>query len=471
MTEENNDVNNSLIMKFDRDAKMACFLKLVNDSFLIPKFRNNLFPEMFSTKDETEPLQRLFSLVLNKNNKGEDVTFAGIYGWLQLSPDGKERESMISIYKEMREKPYLWELSRSDVFIKSFLSWIKMYRTYVGSKEVAGFYRTGDFDRAEKAQMRMESDNALINLDKIESIDFSKIKENISKSAANLLKSGLRIGIPDFDANGGFSQGTLSALAAPQGGGKGMFTTHLVRSAIFQKKYIYVAIVEDRPDLVYRRITSAMTGIPLNRLKTCGHELSPDEYSQIERVGKSMEEYAEIEMLFGWNYKAVLERFKLRQQQRQQEGLPPYDVFVFDYLAHAVRTEKADEGSRHESLHKAMSDLNDFTKINNLVTITYWQVTSSAKEKVSTGGLIEDYDISGSKAMMELVDTGISINRSLKNESANKAIFYFMKGREGNKSAKYEVSTDFSVARYEFGKHCLRLDKMPPPEQPTRAKK
>jgi hypothetical protein len=456
---ENNSQQESRVM-FDKKFKTASLVRLIMEPFLIPKYKACLYPEIFNTKEEHEPLARIAKLIVDKSNKKEPVSFEGLFGWLQLSADGPEREASLKLYHEIQENEKLWQLARSDEFFANFLDYLKMNRIYLGSQEVVNLFRKGDFQAAFEAQGKIESDTQQLNLDVIESTDWDSAFDELKKDSETRKSSGLRIGLPDFDESGGFAPQTLNVFAANTGGGKGMMTIHLARSCIMQKKPVYIAVVEDTKKMFQRRLISSMTKIPYSRVMSNFHDFTDAEKDKVRTAMAEAKPYVDIEFPFGCSYKAILERFRIKQAERKRMGLPLYEVFILDYLGHAVKQQVSANQQEYQLLTRAMRDLRDFGLVENLITFTHWQLSSGGKKKEADGELISNYDIAGATDMVNLVDNAIGINRSADNRKRDIAVLNFFKGREGYHECEFQVNTRFDVASYDM-RNAQRLDIKP----------
>lgn len=455
MSESNKEKKSSTV--FNREFKIAGLVRLINEPHLITKLKESLFPEIFSTREEHEPLSRLAKIVIERALKKNTVSMEGIFGILQLQADGAERESAISLFEEIRDTEKYWKLSKNDEFFQSFLDYIKMNRIYIGSQQVVEKFRKGDLEAAFEAHDKVESDIKSINMDVIDAIEWESAFTELTHSSMNRKSSGLRIGLEEFDQTGGFAPQTLNVFAANTGGGKGMMTVHLAKACAKQRKPVYIAVVEDTKSMFMRRLISSSTGISYSRIQSNFHDLSEEEREKVNSHITSLKEYVDVEFPFGSHYKSILERFRVKQAERKRLGLPPYEVFILDYLGHAVKTHITAHQQEYQLLTRAMRDLRDFGLVENLITFTHWQLSSNGKKKEADGDLISNYDIGGATDMVNLVDNAIGINRSPENRKKNIAILNFFKGREGFHEAEFEVSTVFDIARYYLGK-ARRLD-------------
>lgn len=442
---------------FNREFKIASLVRLINEPHLVVKLKESLFPEIFNTKEEHEPLVRLAKIVIERATKKNTVSMEGIFGFLQLQADGPERESALNLFEEIRDGEKYWKLAKNDEFFQSFLDYVKMMRIYTGSQQVVDKFRKGELDAAFEAHDKVESDLRSINLDIIETIDWGNTFEELTDSSANRKTQGLRIGLFEFDQTGGFAPQTLNVFAANTGGGKGMMTIHLARSCAMQKKPVYIAVVEDTKSMFMRRLISSETGISYSKIQSNFHELTEAEKELVKSKLAALKEYVDVEFPFGSHYKAILERFRVKQAERKRLGLPPYEVFILDYLGHAVKTHITAHQQEYQLLTRAMRDLRDFGLVENLITFTHWQLSSNGKKKEADGDLISNYDIAGATDMVNLVDNAIGINRSPENRKKSVAILNFFKGREGFHEAEFEVNTAFDTARYDF-RNVRRID-------------
>jgi hypothetical protein len=450
---------------FDREFKIASFVRLLLDPHLIPKYRPCLYPEVFHTKEEHEPLARLAKLAIDKSNRKEPVSFEALYGWLQLSSDGAEKDAALRMYKEIRDNDKIWRLGRSDDFFRSFLDYLKMNRIYVGSQETVSLFRAGRLEEAFKSQSAVERDTQQLNLDHVEITSWEDTLEELKADSSKRKSSGLRIGIPEFDETGGFAVQTMNVFAANTGGGKGMMTVGLAYACVLQKKAVYIAVVEDPKKMFQRRILSLMTKIPYARMLTEVHNFTQEECERVREASKSLAQWVDVEYPFGCNHKTIMERFKLKQAERKRCGLPPYEVFILDYLGHAVKSTPSENNKDYTQLVSAMRDLRDFGLTENLIAFTHWQLNSSGKKKEESGeGLISKYDIGGATDMVNLVDNAIGINRSFENQKKSIVLLNFFKGREqALNGAVFQARTRFDIASYDFSE-ILRLDVRPTPQ-------
>ena len=435
---------------FNREFKLAGLARLISQPPLTLQIKDSLTPELFNTKEEFEPVARLAKLVIERVVKKGTVSVDGLAGCLQLQPDGGERDATIRVLEEIRSSDKYWKMALDDEFFQCFLDYVKMNRIYAGCQSVVDKFRKGELEEAFQVHEKVESDIRRIAIETVETIDWSTALSDLTTGSENIRASGLRIGIPSLDDEGGFAPRTTNVFAANTGGGKGMMTIHLARCCIAQKKPVYIAVVEDDKPMWMRRLISAETGILYSRIKSNFHNLTAEEKERVASRIKEIEKYVEVEFLFGSGYKQIFERFRSKQAERKKLGLPTYEAFILDYLAHAVKSVPTASQQEHQIIERAMRDLRDFSLVENLIVFTHWQLNTAGKTREENGELITKADISGGASSINLVDNAIGINRSNDNKKRNVAILSSFKEREGDNRLMLEVGTMFETARFDF---------------------
>jgi len=442
--------------KFDALFYKAALLRLILEPHLCVRFKDYLHEQLFDTGDGNGSLRTIARVLLEWiRTSSETPTVEGIWGRLQLLPDGEARESTISVFNQLRTDEELHRFSQSDQVFRTFLQWLKATAFIKEFPRVKEKFNSGSFDQAydnlEKTLLSIKG----ISLDDVEDADWGSSLDFLETESMRADRK-FHIGIEDFDLQSGFEPQMLGLFVAGTGSGKTQMSVHLVRKAIEQQKHIYLACVEDRKVTILRRIYSCLTGIPMDEIKRLC-DMTPENRKKMYKAAESLAKYVTVEFMYGVPLDFILSRVKEHQAIRRSKGIPPYEVMVIDYLQHIAHLSPGD--SSHEKLSLSMAKYKDFVLQHNLVGITHQQVNRTGVASQNKEALITMAEMSASFQAAFVADVIISLNRTTEMKERDESVWYVCKGREGSVENKYQVKTEFDKARFNTENY-LRLDRM-----------
>lgn len=434
--------------RFNFDSKFlkAALLRLISEPYLIDKFRDLMYPELFDMEDEYGALKRIAKVVLEKSKETE-VSVEGVWAWIQLLPGGVERNATISLFSEMRLDEDLWKFARSDQVFETFLQYLKATTFLNSHKKVKDAFNRADFENAYNQFEKTLTQIKNVNMEEDQTIDWDNTKKMLA-AISDTSYNTFQLGIDDFDKSAGFEPQSFNLFIGASGGGKSQMSVHLAVQAIKQGKKAYCVFVEDKMPTIFKRLYSCYTGIDQNLLKSY-HDIPPEFRARIDEATEAFRKYLKIDFIYGKSHKYVLDKAKTLNDQMKIDGKPQFEVLILDYVGHIAHLAAGD--SVHEKLHRACSDLKDFALQTGMIVFTHFQSNRAGAAKSQDGtGLIDMSTIAGSFNSAFVADNIISINRSEEMKAENKCILYVVKGREGAADRKYEVPTEFHRARYDM---------------------
>jgi KaiC/GvpD/RAD55 family RecA-like ATPase len=432
--------------QFDTKFLKAALLRLVIEPYLVSKFRDSLSPELFDIEDEHSALKRIAKIVLDKSREGE-ISVEGVWSWIQMLPDGPERQATMNTYNDLRLDEDLLRFARSDQVFETFLQYLKAVTFLNSHKKVKEYFDKADFELAYNQFERSLAKIKSITLDESLVVNWKEAVDLLDKSSNNKFMN-FQLGIEDFDRDASFEPQSFNMFVAASGGGKSMMSIHLGIQAIKQGKKAFMAFCEDKPATILRRLYACYTGIDIDQLKNMS-DMPPEHRALVKKASEAFEKYLHVEFPYAHSHLQILENFRNMNERNRIEGKPMFEVLVLDYIGHIAHM--ADGDALHEKTHRACSDLKDFALQNNIIVFTHLQTNRSGAGKSSSGeGLIDMSTIAGSYNSAFVADNIISINRSEEMIKENKCIFFIVKGREGAAFRKYEIPTQFSRARFDM---------------------
>lgn len=435
--------------RFDSKFLKSALLRLMLEPHLLTKHKKFIDSSLFNVSGNDSALAKIADTLIDWGKREEsEPTPDGIWSKLNLMPDSELRTASLNLFNSMRMDEELVRLAKSDQVFGDFLKYVKCKVLITSHEQVNKNFKDGNYEGAFKSLEDGLNDIKSISVSDIQNADWDNSMEFLEDESNRPDKKFL-LGIDDFDLNSGFEPQTLNLFVAMTGGGKTMCTVHLVRQAIKQQKYIYVAVVEDRKVSFLRRLYASMTDIPLNRLKNF-HNLNPADRKKMLDAQQKLKKYVTVEFIYGQPPDFINARMKELITLRKSKGQPAYEAAVIDYLQHIAPIGSGE--SEHQKLSMAMARLKDFALEQNLAIFTHQQINRDGARTTTKGdgGLIGMAELSTSFQVSFVCDTIISINRTEKMKEADEALFLVLKGREGSTDKKYIVKTRFDKAQYHM---------------------
>lgn len=438
---------NNTRFQFDSKFLKAAIMRLVLEPFLIDKFRKQLSADIFDLGDKHGSLKTIAKVMLEKSQH-QEISAEGMWSWLQLLPNGEQRDVAVGLFSDMRLDEDLLKFARSDQVFETFLQFLKATTFLDNHKRVKDSFDKANFEHAYAEFENILTEIKEISLEEDEIMDWDTAHETLSSFSDNSFNN-LDIGIEDFDKDAGFEPQSFNIFVATSGGGKTVMSIHMALKAMQQGKKAYVVFCEDKKSTIMRRLYAAYTGIEINQLKSYS-QLPPEFKQKVDKATEKFKKYLQVEFIYGRSHKYIIEKLKNHNEKRRIAGEPLFEVFVLDYIGHIAHFAAGEK--TYEKLHRACSDLKDFALQHNVIVITHFQTNREGASKSKEGsGLIDMSTISASFNSAFVADNIISINRPEELVKDSKCVLYVVKGREGAADRKYEVPTDFTRARYDMG--------------------
>jgi hypothetical protein len=440
--------------KFDAQFLKAILFRLMSEPHLCVKFRDYLDPDMFEINGAN--LKRIASILFDWIDMEEQApTVDGIWGKLQLLPDGQDRDTALSDFNNMKTDKDVVRLSQSDQVFDTFLQWLKATAFICEYHGVRENFNSGSFETAyNKMELALNRIKG-ISVEEVDSADWDSSLDFL-ESESKRVDAKFNLGVDDFDSASAFEQQMLVIFVALTGHGKTAMTIHLIRQAVEQGRRIYVACVEDRKVTILRRVYSALTGIPMNEIKRLC-DMPPAHRTLMEEARIKLQKFVTIDFIYGQPLDYILSRIKEKMAVQRLNNQPVFEIVALDYLQHIAHLSPGD--SVHEKVTTSMAKFKDFALSNNLCCITHQQVNRSGAQSQNKEGLITLSEMSSSFQAAFVADVIISINRTPEMIEKDEAVLFVAKGREGATDRRYLVKTDFAKARYVMEGY-TRLDRM-----------
>lgn len=440
--------------RFDFNVICAGLTRLIGDVKLTDRFWEHIDPEYFFFGDKSLKV-RGFREILKEYRKvceaGEiaKMTVTYLKARIRSGFDSEERAEARNLYDWMFSDEEIRKMSIDEGTFGIFLDYIKVLHLLKWSKPFMSDYRDGNIGSAVES-MR----------DLLPKIDQVKIAEDYKFKTADIaamlpqetnnVTNTLYLGCPLLDSRmGGFEPQTLNVFLSVTNGGKSMMMQHLIRMCVLQKKTMHLTVVEDRPKSVIRRLVASITGITINRLKNEFHVLTSQELAAIDEAKKLIDEYIEIDFVYGEGIDSIHKRKLDYDQERKRRGQEPYLVDVVDYTQHVAHQSAGDK--KYEKVHRAYSTRKDFCLKNNKIGFDFAQINREGLHRLEDENhFLTHADIAGGFDLSAVCDTITSINRTSKQRDANRATLYVCKGKDSENNLRVEVVTDFARARWDM---------------------
>jgi hypothetical protein len=240
----------------------------------------------------------------------------------------------------------------------------------------------------------------------------------------------------------------LNGFISVPNGGKSTMAHHLLVQCFKHKKYVHITCVEDRPKSFLCKLTAALTGIPVWRLRKEFNNLTSIEKAQIADAKKLMQEYMKVEFVYGQSVETI-QKSKLDYDLAcKAKGRPAPVVDIIDYTGHIAGRSAGDK--MYEKMRVAYGARKDFALANNKIAFDFAQVNRDGTRRMNTDEILTMSDLAGSFDISQIFDNIISINRSMIDRSDHKAILHICKSRDGEAGGQFKVRTDFSTARWHM---------------------
>lgn len=436
---------------FDFELICAGVLRMITDVRLLDKFRKTIDPDYFFYGDKSlriRSLRKIMTITFDwADQKGcNHVSVEAIGSLIESAPASEELDEAKKLWPWILSNESIRRKSVDDGCFLIFMDYLKVTHLLKWSKPFQNEYKSGNISAAIQSMK-----DVLPTLDKISfDEDYRFNVDDLDKlipQGDNIMDDVLLLGATWLDEEiGGFEKQTLTGFISVTNGGKSMMMQHLLRMCVKQKKTVHITCVEDRPKSFARRMIASLTGIPMKKLKTQFHSLTPEDMALIEAAKIDIKKYIQVDFVYGESIASVHKRKLDYDIERKAMGLPPYDVDIVDYTAHIASASPGDK--KYEKIHTAYKERKDFVLKHNKIGFDAAQINREGTKSLGSEKPLSQEDLAGSFDMAQVFDTIISLNRWPALRDNNEAILHLCKGRDGAVGGQFKVKTDFSRARW-----------------------
>lgn len=443
-----------IIDKFQFQTICAGVFKLIKEPALYRKYKKYLSPELFfqHSLDEEHSAFRKFIGHLNSladTDGCEKFTFEWIHETLhsRLS-DSKDAIALRTLYPSWLQGEDIQKRVNDENIFLSFIDYLKAIRIAQMSVPFARDFQSGKIKEAVNSMQEALIDINDMGKPDTEEFDPSDIFDMFSKIDTNQYKK-LYLGNSLIDKHiGGFEPQTLNYFISVTGGGKSMMCHHLIRQCVAAQKIVHVSIVEDRHKSFSYRVVSAITGIPVARLKNEFGLLTKEETNLVRSAVEAMKLYVRVEFIYGQSVDVIHKSVLDKDLECKVRGMRECDVHIVDYTGHIAHLSAGDK--QFEKMRRAYGARKDFALANSKICFDFAQVNREGDKRRQADQMLSPSDLAGSYDLAQIGDNIISINRSPADMSDNTAKLFICKARDGQAGGIFKINVEFDKARYNM---------------------
>lgn len=217
-----------IVNRFEFEIIAAGVLRIIKESSLLAKLHKHIEPDFFYMNDhspEVEALRVVIKITKDMFSRGDSdkISLNSIEGEIPLQfKDMSKGMATLSIYKNWKNKPSIFEKINDNGCFDIFLRYLKVTKISKVAKPFADRYQAGAIDAAselmQEAILEMSDIGGQIN----QSYDPDTVLGAIREAGnPSLVQRSLYIGCPGIDNTvGGFETQTLNLLMSVTNGGK-----------------------------------------------------------------------------------------------------------------------------------------------------------------------------------------------------------------------------------------------------------
>lgn len=449
-------MSDHIVKRFDFDSIVAGVLHLIINPFHIEKFHKYIDPEYFFYSDkssEVNTLREVLYIVIELYTKGqrENIQFSFIEN--ELLNKNKEFNSGLSyrnIFQSWQNKENITGKVHDPSTLEIFSKYLKILQIAKISKDFSEKYQIGDIDDAFELMQKTILGAQDLGKDTSDSFDGNTLEEFLEKMVNNNSTQKLELGCQAIDDYlGGFPQQTLNLMISVTNGGKTMMSHHLVRRCIEQRVGVHIFCVEDRKESFVSRLTSALTGIPMTRLKSVPMTgYTTEERSLIRSAGQKIAQYVKVDFVYGQPVDALHKMALDYDMKCEIEKKTKPLVSIVDYTGHIASKTAGEKG--YEKIRNAYAARKDFALKHNKICFDFAQVNRSGNKNMQEDKILNQSDLAGAYDLSQVCDNIISLNRNAEDISSSRIKLHVCKARDGEVGYTASVETDFSCARFNM---------------------
>jgi hypothetical protein len=449
----------------DPDIVHAFLLRvLTQEPALYEKFHEECKPNMIMQQTDdaiSRATRKIFEILKSHKSTGskEKLTIDYLDGEIYNLPDGEERDAINKLMHRFRYDEILHRKAKDEGVLRQFLDYLRMIVIKEWTSPFSEAYQNKDMGETLSLVKDLGPKLERISLNKTNRLDASKMEEEFRSRALSKGLNNMKLGIAPLDGQAGYIEPqTLNIFIGPTGRGKSMMGITLVKQAVMQGRYVHVAVVEDKAMTYETRLMSALTGIPINKLKafTEGNnqgEMSIEDIKNFREKIKLVAEYVCVDYIYGESIARIHQEKLAYDQWRALQNLPPYEVDIVDYtghIAHMTSTGTKD-AKIYDKIKLAYNERKNFALKYNKIAFDFVQVNREGNKKAATdSGMLTEADLAGAYDISHVCDTIISINASDQDWATGKSYLYISKGREGGRGRQFEVNMKFECGHFDM---------------------
>lgn len=454
----------SIVERYDFDTIVGGVLHLINDPSLLGKYHKFLkCSHNWFFKDDTSEdkvaLREMINILcaIFECNEHVDLTLESfeskIIGRILDSDKGEKYKQKYISWK--MDENIKCKINDKGV-LNEFINYLKIIRIGKAAATFKEQYHDGSINNAMKTMMGAFHDANQLDLGRCEAFEGNEItrllknEEEYSDSQFQA-NTSLFLGLEPFDVyTGGYDTQTLNVFISRTNGGKSMMAVHLIRQCILQKIPCWVGVLEDRKKSFLYRLTAAITGIRIGRLRRNADMLTPDEWNKINLAQELINKYIRIEFIYGKDVHQVNKMaldYDLHCSLTRRER--PV-VNIVDYSGHVASRTPGQK--MHEKFRDTFAARKDFALENKKICFDFAQVNRDGSKKITTGvNFVTQEDLSSAFDLAQVCDNIISINRGTQEEAEGTVKLAFTKAKDGFTGYCVIVKAEFERGRFNMG--------------------
>lgn len=288
-----------------------------------------------------------------------------------------------------------------------------------------------------------------VNFEDERTIDFDDLDhllEMAEKQVTRAIPSGIialdrcMAGLDPFQHTihpGGFLPQTLGVFLGSTNDGKSNALINVAYHALKARKKVLFMSHEDGEMILFLKILSRFTQIPVNKLKFF-HSLTESEKDTVHRMKEYLKAHLDVKFIFG--EQCTIENIGSIVRTRKRET--DFDIFIDDY-GQKIRSKRGFEQLRflHEYVY---SEFKMLALELDISAVTVAQGNRNAKIMARAGeSWLRVQDIAECYGIGMVSDYVISLNISDELRSLNKLVFFIDKNKHGEKEIAVKCDTDY----------------------------
>jgi replicative DNA helicase len=310
------------------------------------------------------------------------------------------------------------------------------------TKKAVTVYNSGNHETAYQTTKDMLDELITMDVQDEHTADFSDIEALLEKARLSVVNA-IPLGIPPLEKEmgGGLQPQTLTVVLGGTNVGKTTFCVSLAYYAIKAKKRVCFVVLEDEEESIKIKILSCFARIPINKLYAGYAMLSDEERERVKRVQMVLKRYLTIRFQYGIDMDVESLIDWVSQKHRSES---PFDLVIIDYgqiLTSRRRLDGAYETQKY--VHRALKQM---ANTLGVAVLTPAQGNRLAQKVSNTGAdYLRATDLSECFDLARIANNVLTINRSEKDQSSNRIVFFLEKQRRGRVKIAVESVSNYSM--------------------------